>query len=161
VPWVDWRRLGACRAREETHVSYDEVVAQLRAAVEQLEASGITADDPDAAARCLVAVDDVAARLRSLAMEGAAALAEAGLSQLDVDGQQVRIEPATSWKWDMPALLTALKGVAAETGRSEAELVLEACSVTTGKVTGVRGVGLDPDEYREQREGAVRLVRPK
>jgi len=57
--------------------------------------------------------------------------------------------------------LTALKGVAAETGRSEAELVLEACSVTTGKVTGVRGVGLDPDEFREEREGAIRLVRPK
>ena len=161
VPWIDWRRLGACRVKEESDVSYDGVVAQLRAAVEQLEAAGITADDPDSAARCLVAVDELASRLRALALEGAAALAEAGLVQLDVDGKPFRIEPATSWKWDMPTLLTALKGVAAESGRSEAELVLEACSVTSGKVTGVRGLGLDPDEFREQREGAVRLVRPK
>jgi hypothetical protein len=161
VPWVDWCRLGACRVREETDVSYDEVVAHLRSAVEQLEAMGITADDPDGAGRALVAVDELASRLKTLALEGAAALAEVGLVQLNVDGKEFRIEPATSWKWDMPALLTAVKGVAAETGRSEAELVLEACSVTTGKVTGVRGLGLEPDEYREQREGAIRLVRPK
>lgn len=161
VPWVDWRRLGVGRGSEEAEVSYDEVLSKLREAVEQLEATGITPDDPDAAGRCLVVVDELASRLRTLAAEGAANLAEAGVNALEVDGVQYGIAPATSWKWDMAALMTALKGVAAETGRSEAEVLLEACSVTTGKVTGVRGLGLDPDEFREQREGAVRLVRPK
>ncbi len=117
--------------------------------------------DPDEEFHGLVMMKTVADRLGLLIKDVAATLGEGGHLRSDVEGVPWKLSQSTSYKWDMPTLFERLSAIATERGISEAEVLRTACSITTAKTTGLKELGVDPDEFRTANAGSWRLEGPK
>lgn len=111
--------------------------------------------------RGLVLMKAIADRLGAVIKCVATTLGEEGHLKANIDGVPYKLSQSTSYKWSMADLFDRLGTVAAERGISEADALRAACSITSAKVTGLRQLGVDPDEFRTAQLGSWHLEGPR
>lgn len=136
-------------------------VEELERAIGDVENIVTGYGDPEEEFRCLVRMKTVADRLGAVIKDVATTLGEGGHLKANVDGVPYKLSQSTSYKWNMADLFDRLGVVAAERGISEADALRAACSITSAKVTGLRQLGVDPDEFRTAQLGSWRLDGPR
>ena len=136
-------------------------IEELDRAMEAVENAVTGYGDPSEEFRGLVQMKAVADRLAAVIKDVSTTMGEGGNVKADIDGVSYQLKQATSYKWNMPDLFERLPTVATERGISEADALRVACSITSAKVTGLKELGVDPDEFRTAQLGSWRLDGPK
>jgi hypothetical protein len=136
-------------------------IEELVRAMDAVENAVTGYGDPSEEFRGLVLMRTVADRLAAVVKDVSTTLGEAGNVKADIDGVPYQLKQSSSYKWHMPDLFERLSAVATERGISEAEALRVACSITSAKSTGLKELGVDPDEFRTAQLGSWRLEGPK
>jgi hypothetical protein len=136
-------------------------IEELARAMEAVENTVTGHGDAGEEFRSLVLMKAVAGRLSAVIKDVSTTLGEGGNLKADVDGVPYRLAQSSSYKWNMPDLFERLSAVATDKGISEAKALRVACSITSAKSTGLKELGVDPDEFRTAQLGSWRLEGPR
>lgn len=138
----------------------DELLEGIEGFVAHLEDAGLDGED-EKTGEYIVRLRDVKDRLDRLIKAGSEALGQAGVTRFEVEGVSYKLRQAVTYKWDMPLVLDAIRVAAQEQGISELDAVTTACTISTAKVRGLKSLGIDPKEFRDENLGAWRLEGPR